>query len=204
MRGCSSSEVGSVRTYWKSDYELGFYSNYLWGCQNRSCFNKTLKSIFVRRSRNYYASAVYYSIYYGISNHCEWEFIGLVMRCHKYWIFTPNVAPLTLLLSPVTFPLLKFTRHSLQRHVVYSPWFSWSYESLFHFCVGGHRFFPRVNVMMNSKLPFIKLYLFLLFCLLFCWRAKTTNTRSSLFRCFHISRKEKYRKLKQVSLRQST
>ena len=90
-------------------------------------------------------------------------------------MFTSNVAALTPLLSPVTYPLLRFTWHRLQEHAVYILWFSWRYES-FHFCVGGHSFFPRVDVTMNlkrfdvlfdNKLSIIRLYLFLFFDLFF-------------------------------------
>ena len=36
-------------------------------------------------------------------------------------------------------------------HVVYSTWFSWRYESLLLFGIGGRRFFPRVAAIMISK-----------------------------------------------------
>ena len=36
-------------------------------------------------------------------------------------------------------------------HVVYSSWFSWRYESLLRFDIGGPRFFPRVATTMISK-----------------------------------------------------
>ena len=38
---------------WKSDYELGFYSNQFWGLPKLTCFHKTLKSISLRKSWNY-------------------------------------------------------------------------------------------------------------------------------------------------------
>ena len=41
-------------------------------------------------------------------------------------------------------------------HVVYSSWFSWRYESLLLFGIGGPRFFPRVAATMISKC-FVKL-----------------------------------------------
>ena len=43
--------------FWKSDYELGFYSNQFWGLPKLSCFHKTLKSISVCKSWNYCTSA---------------------------------------------------------------------------------------------------------------------------------------------------
>ena len=124
------------------------------------------------------------------------------------------------LLSSVTYPLLRLTKHRLQENIVYSPWFCWRYERLFHFCVGAHRFFPQVDVILNlksfdvlfdNKLCIIRLYLFLLFCLFLffffffsCWRAKMTNESSSSLRSFRIIKKEKYWNPKQVSLRQTT
>ena len=56
-----------------------------------------------------------------------------------------------LTVSPVNYPLLRLTWNSLQEHVVYSPWFFWRHELLFHFCIGGHRFSPRVGVIKNLK-----------------------------------------------------
>ena len=41
-------------------------------------------------------------------------------------------------------------------HVVYSSWFSWRYEPLLRFGIGGPRFYPRVAVTMISKC-FVKL-----------------------------------------------
>ena len=65
---------------WKSDYELGFYSNQFWGLPKLPCFHKTLKSISVRKSWNYCPSASSnhdlplnhrLKKCYSISNHCE-------------------------------------------------------------------------------------------------------------------------------------
>ena len=60
----------------------------------------------------------------------------------------------------------------------------------------------RFDVLLDNKLSIIRLYLFLSFCF-FCWGAKVTKANTSSLRSFHIIRKEKCSKSKQVSLRQS-
>ena len=42
---------------WKSDYELGFYSNQFWGLPKLACFHETLRIISVRKSWYYCNSA---------------------------------------------------------------------------------------------------------------------------------------------------
>ena len=88
----------------------------------------------------------------------------------------PIIAPLALLLSSATYPRLRLTKHRLQENIFCSPWFCRRYECLLHFCVGGHRFFPRVNVILNvkpfdvlfdNKLSIIGLYLFYFFACFF-------------------------------------
>ena len=89
------------------------------------------------------------------------------------------------------------------------PYFSWRHERSLRFCDRGYRFFPRVGVIMilkrfdvlfESKLSVVRLYHFCYCCvvffvlLVFCLRAKMTNTSSSSLRSFHIILKEKSRK----------
>ena len=65
----------------------------------------------------------------------------------------------------------------------------------------------RFDVLFDNKLSFVRLYHFCFCCvvffvlLVFCLRAKMTNTSSSSLGSSHIIRKEKSRKAKQVSLR---
>ena len=65
----------------------------------------------------------------------------------------------------------------------------------------------QFDVLFDNKLSLVRLYHFCFCCvvffvlLVFCLRAKMTNTSSSSLRSSHIIRKEKSRKAKQVSLR---
>ena len=121
-------------------------------------------------------------------------------------ILSDLVALLAPLLSPVNYSLLRLSWHRLQEHVFYILLFSWRFESLFHFCDRGHRFFPWDEVIMKLKQfdvffdSKLRLHLFF-FLLVFCWKAKMTNTSSTSRRSLHISRLETCEKAKQVSLR---
>ena len=82
VSGYSSSEVGSVKSYLESDYELGFYLNQFWDLPKLLCFHKTLESISVCKSWNYCSNhdlPLNHQLQkcYSISNHCEWNFIRL-------------------------------------------------------------------------------------------------------------------------------
>ena len=120
---------------WKSDYELGFYSNQFWGLPKLTCFHKTLKSISVRKSWNYCTSASsnhdlllnhHLKKCHSFSNHYKWNFIGFTNLGFYNMSKIINIYSRRCTCSTltVTYPFLRLTWHRLQEHVVYSPWFS--------------------------------------------------------------------------------
>ena len=136
VRCCSSFEAGSVKNYVeKSGYSLSFCSDQFWDLPKFSSFHKTLKLISVCRSWNYYTSASSYHdyhliisfksviVYRTIVNEILLDLVNdlINIRCHKNQTFTANVAPLVPLLSIITYPLLRLTRHRLQEHAICNP-----------------------------------------------------------------------------------
>ena len=81
---------------------------------------------------------------------CTWEYILL---SHQY-VFKNGLFQLSggtsCLFTTLIWQVIE------RVHVVCSSWFSWRYESLLRFGIGGPRFFPRVAATMISK-RFLKL-----------------------------------------------
>ena len=90
---------------------------------------------------------------------CTWEYILLSHQyVFKYGLFQLSGGT-SCLFTTLIWQVIE------RVHVVYSSWFSWRYESLPRFGIGGPRFFPRVAATMISK-RFVKLGIIVYFWIL--------------------------------------